>query len=98
MCVVCVCALLHSLGLQALIERYALDDNHGDNDEHLTPYDGTIDWSEAIRLLRRLPAADLPLTLELKEKTGPEAPGFAEQLNAAARSLDRLETEFSKAS
>jgi sugar phosphate isomerase/epimerase len=84
--------------LRDLVASTHVHDNHGDKDEHLTPYDGTIDWSEAIRLLRGLPAADLPLTLELKEKTGPEAPSFGEQLNAAAKSLDRLETEFSKAS
>ena len=81
-----------------LVASTHVHDNHGDKDEHLTPYDGTIDWSEAIRLLRRLPAPALPLTLELKEKTGLEAPSFGEQLNAAAKSLDRLETEFSKAS
>jgi sugar phosphate isomerase/epimerase len=87
--------------LEPLRDRVAsthIHDNHGDKDEHLAPYDGTIDWPEAMKLLRGLPAADLPLTLELKEKTGPEAPSFGEQLHAAAKSLDRLEAEFSKAS
>jgi sugar phosphate isomerase/epimerase len=87
--------------LEPLRDRVAsthIHDNHGDKDEHLTPYHGTIDWPEAMKLLRGLPAADLPLTLELKEKTGPEAPSFGEQLHAAAKSLDRLETEFSKPS
>jgi hypothetical protein len=33
----------------------------------------------------------LPLVLELKEKTGPEAPSAAEQLEAARKSMDRFE-------
>jgi len=33
----------------------------------------------------------LPLVLELKEKTGPDAPAAAEQLAAARASLDRFE-------
>jgi hypothetical protein len=41
-----------------------------------------------------LPAGDVPLTLELKEKTGPEAPTLTEQLTAAATSLDRLEKDW----
>jgi hypothetical protein len=37
----------------------------------------------------------LPLVLELKEKTGPEAPSVASQLAAARKSLDRFETAWS---
>jgi sugar phosphate isomerase/epimerase len=68
-----------------------IHDNHGDKDEHLPPYDGTIDWPTALPILRSGPIKDLPLTLELKEKAGPDAPSFADQLIAAAKSLDRLE-------
>ena len=32
-----------------------LHDNHGEKDEHLAPYDGTIDWSTAIPLLKTAP-------------------------------------------
>jgi hypothetical protein len=35
------------------------------------------------------------VVLELKEKTGPDAPAVAEQLAAARKSLDRFETESS---
>jgi len=45
-------------------------------------------------VLRSASAGELPLTLELKEKTGPDAPSFAEQLSAAAKSLDRLEKDW----
>ena len=69
-----------------------LHDNHGEKDEHLPPYEGSIDWPSAISMLKTAPnAKTLPLTLELKEKTGPDAPGAAELLAAARASLDRFE-------
>jgi sugar phosphate isomerase/epimerase len=77
--------------LKELIASSHIHDNHGEKDEHLAPYDGSIDWSAALRLLGSLPVQNLPLTLELKEKTGPEAPSLTDQLNSAAKSLDRLE-------
>ena len=69
-----------------------LHDNHGEKDEHLPPYEGSIDWPDAIRLLKTAPnAPTLPLTLELKEKTGPDAPTPAELLAGARASMDRFE-------
>jgi sugar phosphate isomerase/epimerase len=68
-----------------------IHDNHGEKDEHLSPYDGSIDWPAALKLFSSLPGADLPLTLELKEKAGPDAPSPPQQLAAAAAALDRLE-------
>src|SRR5271154_6242090 len=72
-----------------------IHDNHGEKDEHLPPYDGTIDWESAVKVLKSAPEADIPLTLELKEKTGHDAPSTAEQLKAASDSLDRFEREWS---
>lgn len=72
-----------------------LHDNHGEKDEHLPPFDGTIDWPDAIKLLQAAPESNLPLVLELKEKTGHEAPTAAEQLAAARASLDRFEKAWS---
>ena len=77
--------------LRGLVASAHIHDNHGEKDEHLPPYDGTIDWPAALPILRSGTSAELPLTLELKEKTGPDAPAFAEQLAAASKSLDRLE-------
>jgi sugar phosphate isomerase/epimerase len=78
--------------LKDLIVSAHIHDNHGEKDEHLPPYDGSIDWPAALKLLATTPVASaLPITLELKEKTGPEAPSLAELLAAAAKSLDRLE-------
>lgn len=71
-----------------------IHDNLGDKDAHLPPYDGSIDWLAALQLFRSLPGGEIPLTLELKEKTGPDAPGLLEQISAAAKSLDRIEEDF----
>src|SRR5215470_14760877 len=81
--------------LRELVSSVHLHDNHGDKDEHLPPYDGSIDWAGAIKTLQSGPQADLPLVLELKEKTGAEAPTLAEQLAAARASLDRFEEAWS---
>jgi sugar phosphate isomerase/epimerase len=80
--------------LRELVVSFHIHDNHGEKDEHLSPYDGTIDWPAAIPVLRSSPISDPPLTLELKEKTGPDAPIFADQLTAAAKSLDRLQEQW----
>ncbi|HKI10902.1 MAG TPA: sugar phosphate isomerase/epimerase family protein [Candidatus Acidoferrum sp.] len=78
--------------LRELVASAHIHDNHGEKDEHLPPYDGTIAWPAALALLKSAPAGlDLPLTLELKEKTGPDSPSLSDQLSAAANSLTRLE-------
>jgi sugar phosphate isomerase/epimerase len=78
-----------------LVASVHLHDNHGEKDEHLPPYDGTIEWPSAIKTLKSATEANLPLVLELKEKTGPDAPSAAEQLEAARKAVDRFETEWS---
>ena len=77
--------------LRDLVASVHLHDNHGDKDEHLPPFDGATDWPAAIKLLKTAPDANLPIVLELKEKTGPEAPGALEQLAAARKALGRFE-------
>jgi sugar phosphate isomerase/epimerase len=77
--------------LRELVASVHLHDNHGDKDEHLPPYEGSIDWPAAIKVLQSAPQASLPIVLELKEKTGPEAPSTAEQLSAARKALDRFQ-------
>lgn len=71
-----------------------IHDNLGDKDAHLPPHDGSIDWPAALKLFRSLPNGELPLTLELKEKTGPDAPSLPDQITAAAKSLDLLEEDL----
>src|SRR5271156_4097946 len=81
--------------LRELVVSAHIHDNHGEKDEHLAPYEGTIDWEAAVKTLKSAPEPDLPLTLELKERTGPEAKSPAEQLAAAREALDRFEREWS---
>jgi len=80
--------------LRDLVVGAHIHDNHGEKDEHLPPYDGTIDWENAIKVLKTAPANDLPLLLELKEKTGPEALSAHEQLAAASKAWDKFEEEW----
>jgi sugar phosphate isomerase/epimerase len=82
--------------VRELVVSAHIHDNHGEKDEHLPPHDGSIDWPSTLKLLRSAPAGDLPLTLEVKEKTGPDAPSLMDQLSAAAKSLDRLEEDLHK--
>jgi sugar phosphate isomerase/epimerase len=79
--------------LRDLVASAHIHDNHGEKDEHLSPYDGTIDWPAALTLLNSAPTKDLPLILELKEKTGHDTPSVHDRLAAAAKSLDRLEED-----
>lgn len=60
-----------------------LHDNHGEKDEHLLPYEGTIDWDSALTALAGAPQPPA-LVLELKER----APG--------APSLDQIRAAFDK--
>ena len=69
--------------MQELVAGVHVHDNHGEKDERLAPSrrDDRLDRGD--RAERRPPANDVPLTLELKEKTAPDAPTAAEQLEAA---------------
>ena len=80
--------------LRDLVVSAHIHDNHGEKDEHLAPYEGSIDWAAAVSVLKTAPSKDLPLTLEIKEKSGPEAISAVEQLSLAAKSLDRLEEDW----
>jgi sugar phosphate isomerase/epimerase len=83
--------------LRDLVASAHIHDNNGDKDEHLPPYDGAVDWQAAVAMFKAAPNKELPLTLEIKEKTGPDATALTEQLSVAAKSLDRLEEEWQKA-
>ncbi len=77
--------------LRDFVSSVHLHDNHGVKDEHIPPYDGAIDWPAAIKILQSARQTSLPLVLELKEKTGPEAPSTAEQLAPARKAMDQFE-------
>jgi sugar phosphate isomerase/epimerase len=78
-----------------LVASAHIHDNHGEKDEHLPPSEGSIDWTAAVNLLKTTPTENLPLMLELKEKTGPDAPSLSEQLASARQAMDRVEEEWS---
>jgi len=82
--------------MRDLVATVHVHDNRGEKDEHLLPHDGTIDWARAVKLLRKAGDENLPLVLELKEKTGPDTPGVAEQLETASKAMDRLEKDWRK--
>src|SRR5271170_8188517 len=73
-------------GFHAMRERIVtthIHDNHGEKDEHLLPWEGTIDWDAALGELASL-TEPVPLVIELKE-TAPGSP-----------SLDDIRTAFDK--
>jgi sugar phosphate isomerase/epimerase len=76
--------------LRDLIASVHLHDNHGEKDEHLPPYDGSIDWGAAIPLLKNAPVENLPVVLELKEKFATDATSAEEQLAAARAAFDKF--------
>src|SRR5437879_7774361 len=76
--------------LRELVSSVHLHDNHGEKDEHLLPYDGSIEWPAAIKLLKSAPQTSLPIVLELKEKTGPDETGAGEELGCGGKGGWRL--------
>lgn len=75
-----------STSFEAMRDRIVtthVHDNHGEKDEHLLPYEGSIDWDEALDLFSRAPEA-LPIVIELKEQS------------AGGPVLDRVRAAFDK--
>jgi sugar phosphate isomerase/epimerase len=69
-----------------------IHDNHGLKDEHLLPYEGTIEWKSALPALPR----ELPLVFELKEQPAYADPAPASvALGAVRAAFDRVERALS---
>jgi sugar phosphate isomerase/epimerase len=68
-------------------------DNRGERDEHLLPYEGTIDWSATLSAL----PAETPMVLELKEPAAAagsvDLQAFAETLKGARAVYDKFDEE-----
>lgn len=76
-------------GLELMRDRAVtthIHDNHGEKDEHLLPYEGSIDWDAALGALANA-AEPLPLVLELKERAS-GAPGL-DEICAAFDNLEK---------
>lgn len=76
--------------LRELVVSTHVHDNQGDKDEHLYPYDGSIDWPKTIRLLRAAPRT-IPIVLELRDHGR-----YARPVEKAVEILDRFEQEWEK--
>jgi len=69
--------------MRDLVVTAHVHDNHGEKDEHLLPWEGTIDWDAVLAEFSSLPEP-LPLVLELKETA------------AGASSLGQIREVFDK--
>jgi sugar phosphate isomerase/epimerase len=67
-----------------------IHDNHGEKDEHLLPYSGTIDWDAALTALAGASEA-LPIVLELKDQ-----PSGGPALDQIRATFDKLEEQLEK--
>lgn len=68
-----------------------IHDNHGEKDEHLLPYGGTIDWDAAFAGFAAAPEP-LSLVLELKDQPG----GAGPTLDQIRETFDKLEEHAEK--
>jgi sugar phosphate isomerase/epimerase len=76
-----------------LIATMHIHDNRGERDDHLLPYEGTIDWGATLAAL----PPEAPMVLELKEPAVAagcaEIQAFAETLRGIPRVFEKFEEE-----
>ena len=79
--------------MRELVVTTHVHDNHGEKDEHLLPFAGTIDWRATLKDFAQAPAAEnkLPMVLELKDN----AVNGATEHNLSA-TLDKVKASFDK--
>ncbi len=74
-----------------LVATTHIHDNKGERDDHLLPFQGTIDWDETLAAL----PPEAPMVLELKEPAAAagssDVHAFAETLRGAAEVFDKFE-------
>jgi sugar phosphate isomerase/epimerase len=75
--------------IRDLVVTTHVHDNRGERDDHLLPYEGTIDWNAALPAL----PTDVPFVFEPKE---PAAAAGSTDLQAFAGTLQGLRTVFDK--
>jgi sugar phosphate isomerase/epimerase len=83
--------------IRDLVVTTHVHDNHGERDEHLLPYEGTIDWNAALPAL----PPEVPIVLELKEPAAAvgssELQAFAETIQGARTVFEKFEEVLAKA-
>jgi sugar phosphate isomerase/epimerase len=80
--------------MREMVVTTHLHDNHGERDEHLLPFEGTVDWTAALKALNTAPdAGNLPAVLELKEPAAGAhtAADYAKILEQAGAAFSKLE-------
>ena len=83
--------------IRDLVVTTHVHDNNGEHDDHLLPYDGTIDWNATLASL----PSEAPIVLELKEPAAAagsnELQAFAEILQGARGVFEKFEQALAKA-
>jgi sugar phosphate isomerase/epimerase len=77
--------------LRTYIASTHVHDNRGEKDEHLMPFDGSIDWREAVRDLRR-GEGQFPVLFEIRDY-GPQTTSLSRLAEVMARMEDIPEEE-----
>jgi sugar phosphate isomerase/epimerase len=79
-----------------LVVTAHVHDNRGERDDHLLPYEGTVDWDATLPAL----PPQVPLVLELKEPAvaigSTDVQAFAETLKGARAVFDKFEEALAK--
>ena len=76
--------------MRDLVVTAHIHDNHGEKDEHLLPFEGTIDWDAALGAFAGAPEP-FPLVLELKDQ-----PAGEPTLDRIRAAFDKLEKHVDK--
>ncbi|MFZ2082013.1 MAG: sugar phosphate isomerase/epimerase family protein [Xanthobacteraceae bacterium] len=72
-----------------------IHDNHGEKDEHLLPYDGTIDWDAALGSIANAPQ---PVAMVLELKAQPDGTPTLDQIRSTFDKLEKnLDTKRDRA-
>ena len=74
-------------------------DNRGEKDEHLLPYEGTIDWTATLKSLSEAQPGGLPIVLELKDQAAHaaalEPPSLSNALQGVRGVFEKFEQALS---
>jgi len=85
--------------MRELVVTTHVHDNHGEKDEHLLPYEGSINWEATLKALAAPVAGGLPIVLELREQTTQaEHTSVASGLQAAKGVFERFEQALTRTS
>jgi len=85
--------------MRELVVTTHVHDNHGEKDEHLLPYEGSINWEAALKALAAPVAGGLPIVLELREQTTQaEQTSVTSGLQAAKGVFERFEQALTRTS